>query len=102
MDIQELRQFIADSEFTPETKQKVSVLLAGKAVLDYDTYNAIKEILQQELDGDYEREGIDLTDDPEMIEVEAKYKEELERMDEEMAEEIAYADNEEKKINSDA
>lgn len=52
MDIEELKQFIQSSDFTSGTKQKIDVILAGKAVLDYDLYNAVKEILQQELDSD--------------------------------------------------
>ena len=58
MDIQELRQFIETSDFTPETKQKISIILAGKAVLDYDTYAGVKEVLQQELDNDFDEAGV--------------------------------------------
>ena len=60
MDIEELKQFIESSDFTHETKQKIAGMLAGKAVLDYDVYNAVKEILQQELDSDFKEVGVDL------------------------------------------
>ncbi len=98
MDIQELRQFIEASDFSPETKQKVAVILAGKAILDYDTYASIKDILQQELDNDFESAGVDVSEDPEVKQAEAEYQAELEDINKEIEEDGAYIDQEMQKI----
>ena len=81
MEIEELKQFCESSDFTPETKHKIATVLAGKAVLDYDTYAAVKEILQQELDSDFAEAGVDLSDDPEAQAEEAKYEAEMHELD---------------------
>ena len=94
MEIEELRQFIESSDFTPETKQKISVVLAGKAVLDYDTYAGVKEILQQELDDDFESEGIDVSEDPEAQKIEADYEAELGEIDADMKDDMDFVESE--------
>ena len=81
MDIEELKQFIEASEFTPETKQKVWIVLAGKAVLDYDTYAGVKEILQQELDKDFKEAGVDLDGDLEAEKIQKEYETSLAEID---------------------
>ena len=100
MDIQELRQFIETSDFTPETKHKISVILAGKAVLDYDTYAGVKEILQQELDHDFDEAGIgDLSDDPEAQELESEYESNMQHINNTMQEDMNFVGQETKKLN---
>ena len=100
MDIEELRQFIETSDFTPETKHKISVILAGKAVLDYDTYAGVKEILQQELDNDFDEAGVgDLSDDPEAQELEAEYESNMEDINATMQEDMNFVNQETKKLN---
>ncbi|MEI6316510.1 MAG: hypothetical protein WCO65_02165 [bacterium] len=100
MDIQELRQFIETSDFTPETKHKISVILAGKAVLDYDTYAGVKEVLQQELDNDFDEAGVgDLSDDPEAQALEDEYESNMEDINTKMQEDLNFVDQETKKLN---
>ena len=101
MDIEELRQFIETSDFTPETKQKISVILAGKAVLDYDTYAMVKEILQQELDKDFNEVGVgDVADDAEAQELESEYKSNVENLNVSMQEDMNFVESEAKKLNA--
>ena len=99
MDIEELKQFIDASDFTPETKQKVSIVLAGKAVLDYDTYAGVKEILQQELDSDFKEAGVDLTNDTEAQGIEKKYEAALEEIDASLIEDEKFIENETKRLD---
>ena len=99
MDIEELKQFIESSDFTPETKQKIAVMLAGKAVLDYDTYAGVKELLQQELESDFKEAGIDLTDDPEAQEEEKKYETALEQIDASMEEDMNFIEEKTKNLS---
>jgi len=100
MDIEELRQFIETSDFSPETKQKISIILAGKAVLDYDTYAGVKEILQQELDHDFDEAGVgDLSDDPEAQEIESAYESEMENINTTMQEDMDFVDQETAKLD---
>ena len=100
MDIHELEQFIEASEFTQETKKKVAIILAGKAVLDYDTYAAIKEILQQELDADFEKAGVDVSSDPDVQNAEAQYQAELDRLNAEIEEDERFIAEETKKLEA--
>ena len=98
MDIEELKQFIESSDFTPETKQKIAVMLSGKAVLDYDTYAGVKEILQQELDSDFKEAGIDLSDDPEAQNAEKKYELALEEIESSMEEDTQFIEEKTKNL----
>ena len=98
MDIEELKQFIEASEFTPETKQKITIVLAGKAVLDYDTYAGVKEILQQELDNDFKEAGVDLTGDPEAENLEKAYEAELAEIDASLEEDNAFIEEKTKSL----
>lgn len=99
MDIQELKQFIEDSDFSPETKQKVTIVLAGKAVLDYDTYAGVKEILQQELDNDFKSAGVDLTGDAQAEIMERNYEAELEQINTELEKDKKFIEEETNKLN---
>ncbi len=98
MEIEELRQFIQASDFTPQTKQKIAVMLAGKAVLDYDTYAGVKEILQQELDSDFKEAGVDLSNDPQDQADELAYEAELEQLNATLDNDLQFIEEEKKKL----
>jgi hypothetical protein len=99
MDIEELKQFINESDFTPETKQKVMIVLAGKAVLDYDTYAGVKAILQQELDEDFKGAGVDIDNDSRGTKIEDEYESELDEVNKSLEDDKKFIEEETNKLN---
>ena len=100
MNIQEAREFFADSDFSPETKRKIAKLLENKTVLDEFTTESIKALMQMELEKDFKEAGVEILHDPEAEEVEKEYKNDLETIEKEMKEDQDFVDTELKKLDN--
>jgi hypothetical protein len=94
MNIQEAQEFFADSDFSGDTKKKIASLLKGKSVLDVGTTNAIKALMQEELDKDFSEAGVEILHDTQVEEVEKEYKADLEKIEQNIKEDQVFVETE--------
>lgn len=94
MTIQEAQQFFAGSGFSAETKQKIAELLSSKETLDPYTVLEVKALMHEELAQDLDKEGIDVSKNPEVKALENDYDEKLKKIDLEMKHDVAFVESE--------
>lgn len=99
MNIQEAKEFFADSDFSAETKKKIAKLLDGKTALDEFTTESIKALMQLELEKDFKEAGVEILHDVEAEETEKEYKADLEKIEKDLTEDQDFVDSELKKLD---
>ena len=100
MDIQEAREFFADSDFSAHTKKKIAAVLKRAAVLDIFTTEKVKALMQEELERDFAETGVDISDDPRVKKAGKKYKDDLEKIGKETKDDAAFVEKELTKLDS--
>ena len=94
MTVQEARDFFAGSDFSTETKSKINAVLASAATLGPAEIAAIKALMQEELDKDFEETGADFSAIPEIREAEAAHGAAQAGIEKEFADDMAYIETE--------
>ena len=94
MNIQELKDFFIASEYSDETKKVIAQILSDKVEATPEVIFQIKEILQKELDADFEELGIDITGDPEAEIIEKEYAEELDLIEKDLDNDMEFVEKE--------
>jgi len=77
MNIKELKDFFDKSNYSDDTKSVINEMLADKTEVTPSLISQIKDILQKELDSDFEELGVDMKNDPEIQKIEKEYAEAL-------------------------
>ena len=101
MTVQEAKEFFDGSDFSDASKAKIAQILAAKdmEVLDDETTDQIKAVMEEELEADFQEAGVDLSDDPEAQAELAKYNAELEQIEKDLADDMASVDKELKDLD---
>jgi hypothetical protein len=94
MNIQELRDFFVKSDYSDETKAMISKILADKTEVTPGLVSEIKDILQKELDSDFNELGVDVTNDPEAQKIEQEYIEELNEIEKDLNNDMSFVEKE--------
>ena len=94
MNIQELKDFFINSDFTDETKATIAGILSDKTEVTPGLTANIKDILQKELDIDFKELGVDATNDPEAQKLEQEYTQELDVIEKDLNDDMAFVEKE--------
>lgn len=94
MNIQELKDFFAKSDYSDETKSVISGILADKTEVTPGLISQVKDILQRELDSDFKELVADAKDDPEMQRIEREYVEALGVIEKDLNSDMDFVDKE--------
>lgn len=100
MDIQELKNFVSECEFSQETKNKINQLLEGKTELDTETIESIKVLMQAELDREFSEDDADIANDPKVKEIEKAYEVELKNIESDLKNDMIFVDSELKELET--
>ena len=99
MNIQELKDFFDKSDYSSETGNSISSILAEKTEVTPVLISQIKDILQKELDLDFEELGVNNKDTPEFQKIEKEYTEALETIEKDLENDMAFVDKELKELD---
>ena len=94
MNIQELKDFFINSEFTDSTKSVIAGILSDKTEVTPGLIAQVKDVLQKELDADFKELGVDVTNDAEAQKIEQEYVEELGVIEKDLNEDMEFVDKE--------
>jgi len=98
MNIQELKKFFGDSDYSDETKIILAGVLDNKTEVTPGLISQVKDILQKELDVDFEKLGIDVSNDPEAQKIEKEYGETLTKIEKDLEEDMNFVEEELKEL----
>jgi len=99
MNIQELKDFFSKSDYSDETKSMLNGVLADKTEVTPGLISEIKDILQKELDADFEELGVSGIDTPEYKALEKDYVDALDNIDKDLAKDMEFVDTELKELD---
>lgn len=100
MTIQELKAFFENSDYSTETKNKIFAILENKIELTQGLVTEIKSILQTELEQDLVEAGVDVSNDPEVKEIQAEYNEAVAMIEKDLQEDVSFVEKEMEDIES--
>ena len=92
MNIQELKDFFAASNFSEETKATIAGILADKTEATPGLIFQIKDILQKELDTDIKELDLDEASDPETQKIEKEYVEALDKIESDLGKDMEFVE----------
>ena len=90
--IQKAVSFIEISDFSENAKLKMKKVLEGKTVMTPGLSNEIKEIMQNEIDQDFDEQGVDVSAEPETQEIQKKYDSALVKIETDLAEDQKFVE----------
>ncbi len=94
MNIQELRDFFINSDYSAETKSILSSILSEKTEVTPGLTIQIKDVLQKELDADFKELGVDATNDIEAEKIEKEYTEQLDTIEKDLNDDMEFVEKE--------
>jgi len=94
MNIQELKDFFSKSDYSDETKSVISKLIADKTEVTPGLVSQIKDILQKELDSDFEELRVDVKNEPEFQKIEKEYAETLDAIEKDLNADMDFVEKE--------
>jgi hypothetical protein len=94
MNIQELKDFFAKSDYSEETKSVIAQVLADKIEVTPGLVSHVKDILQKELDSDFKELGVDAANDPELQKAEKEYIAELDTIEKDLKSDMGFVEKE--------
>lgn len=93
MTTQELLNFIQESPLSEETKSAARVILGGHDTVTLELQGKIKDLIQAELDADFDEVGVTLSDGE--IEAERqKFNNDIAQVDADLAEDVVFVQRE--------
>ncbi len=99
MNIQELKDFISMSDYSDNIKNIVIEVLADQTEVTPGLISQIKDILQKELDSDFEELGVNEKDSGEFQKIEKDYVEELDLIEKDLNNDMEFVDKELKELS---
>ena len=90
--IQKAVSFIEISDFSETAKIKMKKVLEGKTVMTPGLSNEIKDIMQKEIDNDFDEQGVDVSAEPETQEIQNKYDSALVKIENDLAEDQKFVE----------
>ncbi len=99
MTIQELRDFLENSDYSSDTKIKALAVLGEQGELTKGLLTEIKSILQSEIESDIVDAGVDLSSEPEMQDLQKEHDEMLEKIEQELENDMNFVERELKDID---
>jgi|GEM_PF-1721049 len=99
MNIQELKDFLTRSDYSDETKSVLSSILADKTEVTPGLIFQIKDVLQKEIDADFDELGADVSNDPEYKKAEEEYIEDLNKIENDLNEDMNFVEKELKQLD---
>ena len=94
MNIQELKDFFVKSDYSDDTKSVIAQVLADKTEVTPGLVSEIKDILQKELDSDFEKLDGDVANDPEIKKAEKEYIATLDTIDKDLNSDMSFVEKE--------
>lgn len=94
MNIQELKEFFINSDYSDETKSVLASILSDKIEITPGLTSQIKDVLQKELDIDFKEMGVDITNDIEAQKVEKEYVDELNTIEKDLNNDVEFVEKE--------
>jgi small-conductance mechanosensitive channel len=94
MNIQELKEFFEKSDYSDETKTVLTGILADKTEVTPGLVSQLKDVLQKELDADFEEIDSEMKNDPEMKKIEQEYVETLDKIEKDLNEDMSFVEKE--------
>lgn len=98
MNIQELKEFFVQSDYSDETKGVLASILADKTEVTPGIIFQLKDVLQKEIDADFDELGVDALEDPEFKKAEAEYVEDLNKIEKELEEDMSFVEDSMKQL----
>lgn len=98
MNIQELKVFFTKSDYSDEAKSKIINILSEEVEVNEDLFSKIRDILQNELDADFIKYGIDLTNDPEAKIIEQEFAAQLAIIEDDLKKDMDLVEDELNKL----
>ena len=95
MNIQELQNFFATSDFSDVSKAKIAKILEGQTVAGNEIFSQVRVVMQEELDMDFKEAGVDdIYSEPEAQAIQAEYNTTLNTIEGDLAEDMAFVEKE--------
>jgi DNA-binding transcriptional MerR regulator len=94
MNIQELRDFFVNSDYSEETKTILGEVLNDKEEVTPGLIYQVKDILQKELDADFEDLGVNIDDNEEAKQALKEYNETLDTIKNNLEEDTTFVEKE--------
>ncbi len=94
MTIQELQKFFTNSTFSDETKSKIAKILEGQETASFEMFSEIKDLMQAELDSDFKKAGVDISNDPEAKKIQAEYEKTLDEIETDLNKDMSFVESE--------
>lgn len=94
MNIQELKEFFINSDYSDETKATLASILSDKTEVTPGLTSQIKDVLQKELDADFKEMGVDVKNDVLAQKIEKEYVEELNTIEKDLNNDMEFVEKE--------
>ena len=94
MNIQELNEFFSKSAYSDETKATIAGVLVDKTEVTPGLISEIKDILQKELDADFDELGEEASSSPEFKKIEEEYTTALDSIEKDLNDDMSYVEKE--------
>ena len=94
MTIQELRDFFAKSDYSVETKAAIEDIVKDATELTPGIVFQVKDVLQKEIDADFEVLGVDFAGDPKVQEIQKEYDTTLESIEKDLTDDMNFVESE--------
>ena len=94
MNIQELRDFFVNSDYSDETKAVLAGILNDKTEVTPGLIFQVKDVLQKELDVDFKELGVNIDDNEEAKQALKEYNDTLDTIEKDLGEDMAFVENE--------
>lgn len=98
MTIQEFKDFFSKSNFSEIAKSKIMAVLEGKEEVGAEVFSKVREIMQAELDADFNEAGVDISTDAEAQAIKKEYEDKLEKIETELNEDMSFVEGELKEL----
>ena len=99
MNIKELKDFFSVSDYSSETKSVISGILDNETGVTPSLISKIKNILQKELDSDFNELAQEVKDDPEFKEIEKEYVDALGAIEKDLNDDMSFVEKELKELD---
>ena len=98
MNIKELKDFFANSAYSNDTKSIINGILMETTEVTPGLISQVKDVLQKELDVDFQELGVDAENDPELQKIEQEYVEALDNIENDLNSDMGFVEKELKEL----
>ena len=98
MNIKELKDFFSISAYSNDTKSIINGILMETTEVTPGLISQVKDVLQKELDVDFQELGVDAENDPELQKIEQEYVEALDNIENDLNSDMGFVEKELKEL----